>query len=208
MFESSFQPATPEEESELQAFVQGVLTRATGDGTVSLDAILPSVYEEFRQLAASFLKRERPGHTLRPTALAHEAYLRLSRESRSDLRDRSHLLALAATMMRRVLIDYARARGALRRGGDQERVTLSDALNEAPASEPLDALALDAALEHLGAEDPRKLRVVELLYFTGLSFDEAAEVLGVSSRTLVRDWKFARAWLLRELAPGAPPTGN
>ncbi|MFN8547715.1 MAG: ECF-type sigma factor [Candidatus Eisenbacteria bacterium] len=194
--------ASAEERSELQAFVHGVLTRATDGGPTSLDSILPLVYDEFRQLAASFLRRERAGHTLRPTALAHEAYLRLARETHTDLRDRTHLLALGATMMRRVLIDYARARGAERRGGDLERVSLSNAI-DAPTT-PVNLLELNDALERLGGEDERKLRVVELLYFAGLTFEEAALVLGVSSRTLVRDWRFARAWLARELSGHAP----
>ena len=145
------------------------------------------------------MRDERASHTLGPTALAHEAYLRLASQAPSTLGSGAHLLALAATMMRRVLIDYARAHRAAKRGGDQVRVTLGEDLF-AEEGEPVDLLDLQRVLEKLEAEDPRKVRAVELLYFAGLTFEEAGQVLSVSTRTVVRDWRFAKAWLWRELS--------
>ncbi len=184
---------------EIERFVRGVMTQASGDGASSLDQMLPLVYAEFRGLADVLLRRERAGHTLRPTALAHEAYIRLARETRSQITDPRHLLAVAATTMRRVLIDYARERKALRRGGaDAVRVSLGESLLDARAA-AVEFTDLNDSLERLGKEDPRKLQVVELLYFAGYTFEEAAEILDVSVRTITRDWTFAKAWLWREL---------
>jgi RNA polymerase sigma-70 factor, ECF subfamily len=170
-----------------------VSSRATPDE----DTALASVYDELRRLAAFHLNRERPNHTLQATALVHEAYLRLA-EQYSPRCDRIHFIAQASLMMRRVLVDYARAHLRDKRGGGWEKVTLSEAaeLQDGRAVEVLD---LDRALERLAEADPRKAKLVELRYFGGLTMEEAAQVLGTSLATAERDWKFARAFLLREL---------
>jgi RNA polymerase sigma factor (TIGR02999 family) len=184
---------------EVDRFVEAVAARATDGDPAQLDELLPTVYEELRGLADALLRRERREHTIRPTALVHEAYLRLARQDRVELQGREHLLALAATTMRRVLVDYARRRGALKRGQAGERVSLRESLFQASAP-PIDLLDLDRALDKLAREDPRKVQAVELLYFAGLTFEDAAAALGVSSRTVVRDWRYAKAWLWRELS--------
>jgi RNA polymerase sigma factor (TIGR02999 family) len=173
-----------------------VAARGAGDG--ALERLLPVVYDELRRLAASYLKKEAHGHTLQPTALAHEAWLRMVDATRVDWRDRAQFLAIAARMMRHVLVDHARAKKAAKRGGGQERVTMVDAAAPAGAS-ALDVLDVDDALEELGRMDPRKARVVELRFFGGLTEQEAAHALGVSATTVEDDWRFARAWLHRRL---------
>jgi RNA polymerase sigma factor (TIGR02999 family) len=171
----------------------GLSSRATPDQ----DAALSSIYDELRRLAAFHLNRERPNHTLQATALVHEAYLRLA-EQYSPWCDRVHFIAQASLMMRRVLVDYAKAHLRDKRGGGWEKVTLSEAaeLQDGRAVEVLD---LDHALERLAEADPRKAKLVELRYFGGLTMEEAAQVLSTSLATVERDWKFARAFLLREL---------
>lgn len=165
----------------------------------ALDELLPLVYGELRSLADNYMRRERTGHTLQPTALAHEAYLRLVGAEPLQLHGRAHFLAIAATAMRRILVEHARARGRKKRGGDYERVSLGW-VRAASGISRIDLIALDQALERLSVDDPRKARVVELLYFGGLTSAEAAEVLEVTSRTVERDWQYARLWLLRELS--------
>lgn len=192
--------ATPEETLAIELFARDVLAQVTEGEPSTLDDLLPLVYDEFRGLASHLMRRERAEHTLRPTALANEAYLRLARETKTQVQGRGHLLALAATTMRRVLIDYARAHRAQRRGGEQQRVSLHESLWDENSATPIDALDLDRALERLGLEDARKLRVVELIYFGGMTFDDTAEILGVATRTVVRDWRFAKSWLWRELS--------
>ncbi len=152
-------------------------------------------------MARARLRAEAPGHILQTTALVHEAYLRLVRIDRLNVRDRTHLLSLAARLMRQVLVDVARKRRSVKRGGDAILVSLSDVSmpGEAPA---LDVLALDEALGELTIVDPRLSRVVDLKFFAGLSIGEAAEALGVSTATVERDWTVARAWLYERLAPG------
>lgn len=165
--------------------------------------LMPIVYEELRRLARSFLARERGAHTLQPTALVHEAYLRLFDQRRVDWQNRAHFYGIAASMMRRVLIDHARAHATDKRGGDTARLSLDDIqvpLEQRAAS----LLALDEALERLSRMDERKGRIVELRFFGGLSEEEIAEVLGISTRTVMRDWKTARLWLYRELASTNP----
>jgi len=154
----------------------------------------PLVYEELRRIARLYLRRERSDHTLQATALVHEAYLRLIDQRSVDWRNRAQFVGLAATMMRRVLINYARERSAAKRGGGAERVslTLAEGVAESPA---VDVVALHEALEQLEAIDPRKSRIVELKFFGGLTTVEAADVLQVSHATVERDWKLARAWL-------------
>jgi len=164
----------------------------------ALERLLPIVYAELRTVAANLLRGERVGHTLQPTALVHEAYVRLLGEKAPPL-DRQHFFAVAARAMRRVLIDHARARGRQKRGGGAVPVTLHDDVAAAVESDPIDLLALDEAMQKLESADPRRVRVVELMYFGGLSASETAEVVGVTRRTVERDWQYARAWLLREM---------
>jgi len=148
------------------------------------------------------MRGERRGHSLQATALVNEAYLRLIDARRVRWQDRAHFLAMAARLMRRVLVDHARARGRDKRGGDAERVTLVEGI-AGTDERPVDVMALDDALEALANIDERKSRVIELRYFGGLSVMETAQALGVSEQTVMRDWKFAKAWLLRELR-GSP----
>jgi RNA polymerase sigma factor (TIGR02999 family) len=159
-----------------------------------LDQMVPVLYDELHRLAEAYLRREDPGHTLQPTALVHEAYLRLVDQRRVDWRNRAQFLGLAANMMRRILVNHARDRGARKRGGNPERVSLS--LVESPSGRSdVELIALEDALQKLAAVDERKSRVVELKFFGGLTIDEIAEVLGISAATVEREWAFARAWL-------------
>ena len=164
----------------------------------ALDRLTPLVYEELRRQAARYLRRERPGHTLQTTALLHEAFLRLVDARGVSWQGRAHFFAIAANLMRRVLVEHARRRAADKRGGSDERVPLDEALAVAEAAD-LDLLAIDVALDKLEAVDERQARVVELRFFTGLSVEETAEALGVSEKTVKRDWNVARAWLRREI---------
>jgi RNA polymerase sigma factor (TIGR02999 family) len=164
----------------------------------SLDSLLPLVYQELRRLAASYLRRERPGQTLQPTALVHEAYLRLMKDKPDRWQNRAHFCAIAAHSMRQILIERARARGALKRGGARPRVTLDEAL-VAGGERSIDLVALDEALERLAALDPEQGRLVELRFFGGLTVEETADAMGISPATVKRHWTVARAWLAREL---------
>ena len=179
--------------------VTGLLL-AWGQGDqAAFDELTPLVYDELRRLARRHLRGERPDHSLRATALANEAYLRLVDVTKVQWRDRTHFFAMASRMMRRVLVDAARARKADKRGGDVARVTFDEAL-VVPADRGVDLVALDDALEALEASDARKARVVELRFFGGLSVQETAAELNVSTDTVTRDWNFARIWLKRELS--------
>jgi RNA polymerase sigma-70 factor, ECF subfamily len=172
---------------------------------VTLDRLLPDAYQELRRLAAAYLRRERPGQTLQPTALVHEAYLRLARDKPGRWQNRAHFCAIAANAMRQILVERARARGAVKRGGGQPRVTLVDDIDAAAGNDgpaPIDLLALDQALTRLAELDPRQARIVELRYFGGLSLEETAEALDVAPATVKRDWTVARAFLARELDHG------
>lgn len=174
---------------------------AWGDGSrQALDNLMPLVYDDLRRLAAGYMQREPAGQSLQPTALVHEAYVRLIDQRQVRWRNRAHFFGIAAAMMRRILVDHARARRAEKRGGGWERVTLDE--NEMPAggSRDVDVLALHESLERLGAFDPRQERLVELRYFGGLSIEEAAEVIGISAATLVREWTIAKAWLRADLS--------
>jgi RNA polymerase sigma-70 factor, ECF subfamily len=184
---------TEEADSPSGAITQWLLDWGRSDKT-GLDQMLPVVYEELHRMAAHYLSREATGHTLQPTALVHEAYLRLVDQRRVDWRNRAQFLGLAASMMRRILVNHARDRAARKRGGNPERVSLS--LVESPSGRPdVELIALEDALQRLTALDERKSRVVELKFFGGLTIDEIAEVLGVSAATVEREWAFARAWL-------------
>jgi RNA polymerase sigma factor (TIGR02999 family) len=169
-----------------------------GDASAS-EALVPLVYAELRRQAARALRRENEGHTLQATALVHEAWLRLDGQANSRWESRTQFLAVAAQMMRRVLVDHARAHAAGKRGGGAIQVSLSDVSNAAAPHDEVDLLALDEALARLAIMDPRKARLVELRYFAGMSIPEAAEVLGVSLATVGREWVVARMWLRREL---------
>ena len=177
----------------------------SGDPT-ALDDLLPRVYDELRALADAYMRRERAGHTLQPTALVHEAFLRLLQLPPGSVQNRIHFFALAAQAMRRILADHARRHRAAKRGGSAVRVPLELVEGGAPATPAGDDVAaddLDAALEDLAKLDERQARVVELRFFGGLSIEETAEVLAVSTATVKRDWLVARAWLHRELRGGA-----
>jgi RNA polymerase sigma factor (TIGR02999 family) len=165
----------------------------------AVDQVMPLVYKELRRLAGSFLRNQPPGHTLQPTALVHEAYLRLVDKANSDWRDRAHFFSLAATMMRQILVDHARSKLALKRGGARAKVELKDTLNYCD-EKAADLVALDDALQGLAAFDERKARTIELRYFGGLSVEETAETLGVSVATIGRETRYAEAWLRRELS--------
>lgn len=164
----------------------------------ALDQVTPLVYEELRHQAARYLRRERPGHTLQTTALINEAYLRLIDAKDVHWQSRAHFFAIAANLMRRVLVDHARRRDADKRGGPHVRVQLDEALAVADEAD-VDLLAIDEALDKLAAIDPQQAHVVELRFFSGLSVEETAAALGVSSKTVKRDWSVARAWLRREI---------
>jgi RNA polymerase sigma-70 factor (ECF subfamily) len=160
--------------------------------------LLPIVYRELRRLAAHYMRQERPGHTLQPTALVHEAYLRLVGQADRNWQNRAHFFAVAAQTMRTVLVDHARANLTRKRGGKQVHVELNNSLNLA-APKPQAILVLDETLRRLEQIDPRASRVVELRWFVGLSVEEAAHVMGISEKTVRRDWNFAKAWLQTEL---------
>ena len=160
---------------------------------------MPLVHDELRRLARRYMRRERPGHTLQATALVNEAYLRLIEVKQVQWHNRAHFFALSARVMRRILVDAARARGQDKRGGGARHVTLDEALVVSAQSRP-DLVALDAALRALEAIHPRKGQVVEMKFFGGLSVDETAQAMHVSPDTVKRDWRFAKLWLMRELS--------
>ena len=176
------------------------LLQAWGGGdSAALNKLLPHIYDELRRLAGHYLRRERPDHTLQPTALVHEAYLRLIDTNNVRWQNRAHFFGVAAKAMRHILVDYARSRQAAKRGGEVRLVSLDEAA-AVSAERSAEMVALDGALENLAAFDQRKSRVVELRYFGGMSVEETAEVLKVSPETVARDWRLARTWLLRELS--------
>ena len=164
----------------------------------TLDNLMPIIYDELRRQAARYLKHEREGHTLQTTALVHEAYVRLIDQNGVRWQNRAHFFAISAELMRRILVDHARKRNAAKRGGDAVRVTLDEVVQGA-GQQNLDLIAVDEALTRLAALDAQQARVVELRFFGGLTVEETAEVLGVSERTVKRDWSVAKAWIRREL---------
>lgn len=170
-------------------------------GGTGLDSVAESLYSELRALARTHLSRERPGHTLQATAIVNEAYLRLRKIGRIDVSDRVKFLALAAQMIRRILVDHARNRDALKRQGDRLRLTLSGIETPSPngTASDVDVLALHEALDELARLDERQARVIEMLFFAGMNQQEAADLLGVSLRTVQADSKMARVWLKRRL---------
>jgi RNA polymerase sigma factor (TIGR02999 family) len=189
---------------ELTALLQAW---SAGDSAAAT-RLIPLVYDELRRQAARQLRRERPDHTLRPTALVHEAYVRMVGQEKASWRSRTQFFAVAAQVMRRVLVDHARQHAAAKRAGGWQRVTLEEQRAAGTPPPDVDVLALDDALRELAALDPRRAKIVELRFFAGLTLDEAAETLGVSEATVSREWRLARAWLHRRLAPDAtaPPS--
>jgi RNA polymerase sigma factor (TIGR02999 family) len=169
----------------------------------ALDALTPLVYNELRRLAKIYLRRERPDHTLEGTALVHEAYLRLIDQRQVEWRSRSHFFALAAELIRRILVDHARARVAAKRGGPNYKLSLDDAMASAEEKD-LDLVALDDALEALVQADAQQSRIVELRYFGGLTIEQTAEILEISPATVKRDWVMAKAFLKREMLRKRP----
>ncbi len=177
-----------------------LLNQAAHGSESATDDLVAAVYDELKQRAAAYLRQERNANTLHPTALVHEAYEKLIDQTRIDWQGRNHFLAFAAVTMRRILVDHARRRGSDKRGGQRERITLAD-LDAIQDVEPPDVLAIHEVLARLEALNPRHARIVEMRFFAGMNLDEIATVLGVSARTLKRDWRVARAWFLGELEP-------
>ena len=163
-----------------------------------IEKLMALVYDDLRKLAAWHLQSERPDHTLQPTALVHEVYLKLAAQNPVEWQNKAHFFALVAQIMRRILVDYARTRQRGKRGGAQTRISLEDAATLSSSSDP-ELIALDEALNALAEKDPRKSLIVELRYFGGLSIEETAEALGVSITTVSREWTVAKAWLRREM---------
>lgn len=176
-----------------------MLLELTDGNADAVDQILPHIYDELRRLAGSYLRRERSDHTLQPTALVHEAYMKLIDQRQVKWQNRAHFFGIAAQVMRRILMDHARKHLANKRGGDAEILPLEEEIFVVSPDKSNELLALDEALERLAKMDPPKARVVELRYFGGLSIEETAEVMGISVPTVNRHWKFAKAWLHSEL---------
>lgn len=189
-----------EDPLEPQAATALLIASGAGDNGAR-DRMLPLIYDELRRLAADYLRRERPGHTLQPTALVHEAYVRLIDQRQVDWTNRRQFIGLAAVMMRRILVNHARDRIAAKRGGSAERVPLT-IVAEQIGTPDIDLLGLHDALERLAALDSRKSQIVELKFFGGLTMDEIAANMEVSRATVERDWTFARAWLYRAVTDG------
>ena len=202
MKSSALDSGAPEEEGETPIPNQGEVTRwliAGGAGDAhALESLLPLVYEELHRQAVGFFRRERPGHTLQPTALVSEVYLRLINQHEVSWQNRAQFFGIAAQMMRRILVSHARGREAKKRGGAAQHITLQEEVAATPERDP-NLLALDDALTRLETLDPEKSRMVELRFFGGLSVEETAEVMGVSPRTIDRQWQTAKAWLHREI---------
>ena len=178
--------------------VTRLLIELTRGNHEAVDALLPLIYDELRSLAANYLRRERPDHTLQPTALVHEAYLRLVDQTRVNWQNRAHFFGVAAQMMRRILVDHARAHRATKRGADFQKLPLDENIDKA-VERSLEIIALDEALYELARMDEQKSRIIELHYFGGLSAEEIAEVLGVSPITVKRHWRMAKAWLYGQM---------
>ncbi|MEM7582066.1 MAG: ECF-type sigma factor [Acidobacteriota bacterium] len=194
-------------DNELKTQITEILNGLQGgtlDDVAQAEDLLPVVYDELRRLARAYLRRERSDHTLQPTALVHEAYLRLIDQDRLQWQGRTHFFAVGAQMMRRLLVDHARKRGRVKRGGDWQQVTLGHVVTPLLGRD-LDhdeLLALDQAINRLGDLDARQAKIVELRFFAGLEVAEVADLIGVSKRTVEGNWTHARAWLRRELATG------
>ena len=184
--------------------VTQLLVAWTNGNRAALEELIPVVYPELRRIAARYLRRERVGHTLQPTALVHEAYVKLIDQDRAQWQNRAQFFGVAAQLMRRILVDHAREHAAEKRGGGVRPVTLVDAMAASP-DRGIDVLALDEALQRFTALYPEQGRLVELRYFGGLTIEETAEVLGMSPATVKRQWAVARAWLLANIDSGVKP---
>jgi len=180
--------------------VTDLLRRWRDGDEAALNKLTPLIYDELHRLAHRYIRRERPGHTLQTTALVNEAYVHLVDQNTVDWQNRAHFFGVAAQVMRHILVDYARQQTAVKRGGEVQRVNLDEGL-VVSSERAAELVALDEALKELNKLYPRRSKVVELRYFGGLNNTEAAEVLSVSETTIERDWRFARAWLFRELRP-------
>ena len=180
--------------------VTSMLIQWSDGDRAALDRLMPVVYEELHRIAERYFRRERPDNTLQATALVNEAYLRLVKQSGVNWQNRAQFFAIAATTMRRILVERARARNASKRGSGDYKLELTDVSDLTGNSSRIDLLALDKALDELGSFDPQQLRIVECKFFGGLSIEETAEVIRVSPATVKREWALAKAWLFRELA--------
>ena len=179
-----------------------LLIELSNGDRAAVDLLLPVIYDELRKLAANYLRRERVDHTLQPTALVHEAYLRLIDQSRVNWQNRAHFFGVAAQIMRRLLVDHARKHNAEKRGQDFQKLSLDENIDRA-VERSAELIALDDALKTLATFDAQKARMVELRYFGGLSIEETADILNISPRTVRREWQRARAWLYRMISEGA-----
>src|SRR5437588_7530252 len=188
--------------SDPPADVTQILMDWSGGDAAAPEKLMPLVYEELRRLARNYLARERGDHTLQATALVHEAYLRLTDQTQLSWKDRAHFYGIAARLMRRILVDHARAHNAVKRGGLEQKLSLDEA-RELPMKETVELVALDGALENFSQNYPRKSEVVELKFFGGLETKEISEVLHISEKTVLRDWTFAKLWLCRALTQNA-----
>lgn len=177
-----------------------MLIELTDGNTEVVNQILPHIYDELRKLASSYLRRERSDHTLQPTALVHEAYMKLIDQKKVRWQNRAHFFGIAAQVMRRILLDHARKHKADKRGGEAEKLPLEEEILVVSHEKSAELIALDDALEALAAIDPQKAKIVELRYFGGLSIEETAEVMGVSVPTINRQWRMAKAWLYGQIA--------
>jgi RNA polymerase sigma factor (TIGR02999 family) len=183
--------------------VTELLVRWRGGDRDALEELMPLVYNELRRLAHHYLRQERTGHTLQSTALVHEAYLRLAGQDSPQWQNRAHFFGIAAHVMRQILVEYARGRGAAKRGGDAVTLSLDEAVALTPQRD-VDVIALDRALSKLSELDSQQGRIVELRFFAGLTIEDTSEVLGISPATVKRDWVTARAWLFRTMTGEAP----
>ena len=177
--------------------ITDLLLKWSGGDATALEQLMPLVYDELRRLAARYLRRERANHSLQPTALVNEAYLRLVDQQKVEWQSRAQFYGLAARLMRNILVDHARSRQAAKRGGEQVRVSFDD--HQGCVNPEIEFLAVHEALERLATFDEQKAHIVELRFFGGLSIEETAEVIGIGHATVERDWKLARAWLRRDL---------
>ena len=183
--------------------VTELLVRWRAGDQLALDALMPLVYGELRRLAQHYLRKERSDHTLQSTALVHEAYMRLAGQAPPEWQNRAHFYGIAAHIMRQILVEHARGRGAAKRGGNALRMELDESLALAQEND-VDVIALDRALQQLSELDAQQGRIVELRFFAGLTIEDTSEVLGISVATVKRDWVTARAWLFRAMTGGAP----
>jgi len=185
--------------------VTQLLAQWSGGDQAALDRLMPLVYGELRRLASAYLRRERSNHTLQSTALVHEAFMRMVHQHDVQWKNRAHFFAIAAQMIRRILVDYARSQHAEKRGSGAVKLALDDAMAVPLAGSDVDLLGLNDALDLLTELDERQSRIVELRFFTGLSIEETAEVMQISPATIKREWQTARAWLFREMTRNSPP---